>query len=358
MKNKKIFGVALVIIIVIIAVVSLSTKQTKTLTFGMIAGMSGEYAVVGENFAKGVEVAQDEWNTSHPNQLVTVVKEDDGFDAKKGLSAYRKLTSINKIDGLINMTTITIDALYDEVSKTDMPIALGFEQGIEAKKDNVVQLWPGTVPAEAKLGQYIKEKGYKNLVVFVDNSSSAFERFALGFKQGYGLQVQEVKISNSKVDIKSSALKALSYKPDAFVFIVTPTSGALLVKELKSLSKDNIQYVFDANIQTGFSDYEKILGNNSVLDGSIVYTVPNVYRDEFSNKFKDKFGSDPMIGSETGYNAFKLLVNSYDSDRKKWIENMQNSTFVGADGQIVFDKNGIRIPELKIGTIQDGKLPN
>jgi len=27
-----------------------------------------------------------------------------------------------------------------------------------------------------------------------------------------------------------------------------------------------------------------------------------------------------MIGSETGYNAFKLLVNSYDSDRKKWIE--------------------------------------
>ena len=83
-----------------------------------------------------------------------------------------------------------------------------------------------------------------------------------------------------------------------------------------------------------------------------------MYRQDFTDKFKKKFGIDPAIGSETGYNAFMLLARSYDEDKAKWIKNMQSASFTGADGKIVFDENGIRIPELKIGTIENGKLPN
>lgn len=333
-------------------------KPKEQLTFGLIAGMTGDYAVVGESFSKGAEIAQSEWNVNHPNQQIAMIKEDDGFDAKKGLSAYKKLTSINHIDGLINMTTVTIDALHDDVVKSGIPVALGFEQGIEAKDDNIVQLWPGSVPAEVKLGNYIKEKGFKNVVIFVDNGSSAFQRFANGFKQGYELPVQELMVSTDGKDIKSNALKAISIKPDAIVYILKPTSGALLIKEIKQISKENYQFVFDANAQTGFSDYAKILGNTNVLNGSIIYTVPNIYRNEFNNSFKNKFGTDPAIGSETGYNAFMLLAQSYDTDKEKWVENMKNASFTGADGKIIFDENGVRIPELKIGTIEGGKLPN
>jgi ABC-type branched-subunit amino acid transport system substrate-binding protein len=274
------------------------------------------------------------------------------------LSAYKKLTSIDKIDGLINATTITIDALYDEVAKSGMPVALGFEQGIEAKDDNIVQLWPGSVPALVKLGEHIKDKGFKNVVVFVDNGSAAFQRFADGFKQGYGSPVQEIKVGADGTDLRSSALKASALKPDAIVFIIKPTSGALLVKELKSISSDSYQFVFDANMQTGFTDYQKVLKDTSILNGSILYTVPNIYRQEFTDNFKNKFGTEPTIGSETGYNAFMLLARSYDEDKVEWVENMQKASFNGADGKIVFDGNGIRIPELKIGTIENGKLPN
>jgi len=356
--NKKYFIGVIVLIVVIVGIsMSFSAKNgSSELTFGMIANLTGDYAVVGEGFSKGVDLAQEEWNKSNPDRQIRVIKEDDGFDAKKGLSAYKKLTSIDHIDGLINTTTITIDALYDEVAASGMPVALGFEQGIEAKNDNVVQLWPGSVPAEVKLGEYIKEKGFKNVVVFVDNGSAAFQRFADGFKKGYGLPVQEIKVSADGSDIRTSALKVSGIKPDAIVFIIKPTSGALLFKELKSLGT-NAQYVFDANMQTGFPDYQKILGDTNVLNGSIVYTVPTQYREDFSNAYKLKFGAEPTIGSETGYNAFTLLARSYDKDKTKWVENMQKASFDGADGKIVFDDNGIRIPELKIGTIEGGKLP-
>lgn len=335
-----------------------SKKQPSELTFGLIANLTGDYAAVGEAFSKGAELAQEEWNLDNPNLQIKIIKEDDGFDAKKGLSAYKKLTGIDHIDGLINTTTITIDALYDDVVKSGMPVALGFEQGIEAKNDNVVQLWPGSVPAEAKLGEAIKAKGYKNIVVFVDSGSSVYQRFADGFKKGYALPVQEIKVAADSTDLRSSVLKATALKPDAIVFIIRPVQGALLVKELKSLSKDKYQYVFDANIQTGFTDYAKILGDTNILNGSILYTVPSVYRQDFTDNFKKKFGIDPAIGSETGYNAFMLLARSYDTDKTKWVKNMQSASFTGADGKIVFDENGIRIPELKIGTIENGKLPN
>lgn len=352
MKYIKIIGVIVVIAIIVILT---NKKENTQLTFGLIANLTGDYSVVGESFAKGAQLAQEEWNKSNPNKQINVIQEDDGFDAKKGLSAYKKLTSVDHIDGLINVTTITIDALYDEVVASGMPVALGFEQGIEAKDDNIVQLWPGSVPGEVKLGEYIKQKGIKNIVIFVDNGSSAFQRLADGFKKGYGSPVQEIQVDSSS--IKSHALKASTLNPDAIVFLVKPTSGALLIKELTQLNK-KYQFIFDPNIQTGLTDYEKILKDLSILNGSIVYTVPSIYRKDFSENFKARFGTEPAIGSETGYNAFKLLAQSHDTDNKKWVENMKKSSFDGADGKIVFDENGIRIPELKIGTIQNGKLPN
>lgn len=356
--NKKITWFVIVLAVIIVMFVGISNRPSANLTFGLISGMSGDYAAVGDAFAKGAELAQEEWNIANPDRQIDIVKEDDGFNAKKGLSAYKKLTSIDHIDGLINMTTVTIDALYADVVASGMPVALGFEQGIEAKNDNVVQLWPGTVPAEEKLGAHVREKGFKNIVVLVDKESAVFERFANGFIKGYGLAVQEIKTGSDSGDIKSNALKILTIEPDAVVFIVTPTTGALLVKELNLLSKARYQFVFDANIQTGFTDYSKILGDTNVLNGSILYAIPNIYRQEFSESYKKKFGQEPTIGSETGYNAFILLSSAYNVDKKVWAENMQKASFVGADGKIIFDENGIRIPELEIGVIKNGRLPD
>ncbi len=360
MKKQIIIGIVGVLVLLAIIFNFTNRKEiARDITVGMIAGVSGAYASVGESFSRGVDLAQEEWNKTHPELQVFVIKEDDAFESKRGLAAYHKLTSIDKVDGIVNMSTITIDSTYSEVVKSGIPFALGFEQGIDARMDNVIQLWPGTVPAEVKLGQHVKAKGFKNLALFVDDTSLAFRRFADGFKEGYGDTLHELRVpATDRTGLKAAALKAVEIKPDAVVFIVTPTSGALLIKELASLSKADYQFIFDANVQTGFPDYKKVLGDTSVLDGSILYVVPTAYRTSFDTAYKNKFGVAPTIGSETGYNSFMLLVRSYDPDKAQWVKNMQNASFEGADGQIVLDKNGVRIPELKLGVITNGELPN
>lgn len=358
MKKKIILGVGVILVVVLVFIFTQQNKTSEPLTFGVIAGMSGDYAAVGDEFLNGVTLAQEEWNLKNPNLPIKIIVEDDAFDPKKGLSAYKKLVDIDKIDGLINMTTFTIDVIEKDVVSKKLPVSQGFIQTVSTD-DNIVQLWPSADTAEIALGKYVKEKGYKNVVLFVSEDSSAFTTFANSFKQGYDLPLSELKVSSEISSIRASALKAKETKPDAIVFIVAGDVGGLLINEFEKISPENKpKYVFDANIQGFFeTSYKKILGDTNRLNGSILYTVPTNYTKEFSENYNKRFGTLPTIGSETGYNAYMLLAQTYDDNNEKWISNMKKATFNGADGKIVFDENGVRVPTLKIGTIENGKLP-
>jgi len=66
MKNKIIL-VFIIVIIVGFVIPILIPKDKINLTFGLISGLSGDYAAVGESFAKGAELAQEEWNKENPD---------------------------------------------------------------------------------------------------------------------------------------------------------------------------------------------------------------------------------------------------------------------------------------------------
>lgn len=351
---KIILGV--VVLGLIIAFTLSSTEETGEVRVGVISGTTGTYGAVGEAFNKGVLLAEEEYMKANPDKKFKLIFENDYFEGKRGLSAYQKLTSIDKIDGLINMTTFTIETISSLVEKEELPVAQGFVE-IESKDDTVFQLWPGVIPAEIKLGEEIRSRGFKNVVLFYEGSSAAYKSFADGFKKGYELPLQEIQISSERSNLKNQALKAISYRPDAAVFILSPEMGALLIKEINIVSKTKFQYVFDSNLQAGFNQYQEILGNKGVLDGSIVSTIPTIYTDTFKKAYKAKYGVEASIGAETGYNSYMLLIDSYDKSPKKWVKNMKTAVVSGADGQIEFDELGVRVPKLKIGVIENGKLP-
>jgi ABC-type branched-subunit amino acid transport system substrate-binding protein len=357
-KKKILIGVGIILVLIAAVVVISNNNNTKQLRFGVIAGMSGEYAAVGDEFLNGVTLAQEEWNVENPDKQIKIIVEDDGFDPKKGLSAYRKLVDIDKVDGLVNMTTFTIDVIEQDVVSSNLPVSQGFIQ-TKSSDDNIVQLWPSADTAEIALGEYVKEQGYKKIVLFVSEDSAVFTSLADSFKRGYDLPLNELKVSSDATAIRSAALKAKEINPDAIVFIVAGDVGGILINEFEKISPDNKpRYVFDANIQAFFeTSYKKILGDTNRLNGSILYTVPTNYTNEFSENYKNRFGMSPSIGSETGYNSFKLLATSHDKNKNKWISNMKTADFFGADGKIELDENGVRMPSLKIGTIENGKLP-
>lgn len=359
---RKIIIGSIVVIIVVIGIAVWNGSGTKISTpakplkIGLIAGLSGQYAFIGENYKKGILLANEIYAKNNPERKVEVIVEDDQFDPKKGLSAYKKLTEIDKIDGLINMTSPTINSIYGLVSQVGLPVIQGGEQGQEPTNDNVFQMMPGNISVEEELGKYVKGLNYQNTAVFYSNDPT-FLRFFEAFQKGYGGNFDSYKLNPADKDINTVVVKALSTKPGAFVFITMPDQGALVVKETAKLSKGvKLPMVFDPSFQTGFSDYKRILGDLSILDGSKVMTIKQTSSESFKTAYKQKYNEEPGVAADLAFDSFNVLINSYDEDRKSWIDAISRANFEGASGAVVFDEAGVRKPQYEMKIVANGSL--
>ncbi|MES2216000.1 MAG: ABC transporter substrate-binding protein [Patescibacteria group bacterium] len=358
MNKKIIWGIAIVLV-VILGVYFIKNQSTpSSVKIGLISGTTGDYAVVGENYNKGVELAKEQWEASHTVPVVTLFTENDEFNAKRGLSAYQKLASVDNVDAIVSMTTITVDVAYDLIHQSGKPFIQGFEQSKSAEKDNIFQLWPSGIPAEALLGAYVKEKGYKNVAVVVSQNIETWTNFANSFKKGYAGEVATVSVDSTSKDVRTDVLKLLALKPDAIVLYTVPQQAALIVKEAQKQSKTPLVFVFDQDIQTGEKEIKEVLGGFGALNGSIaMVTGGSNDAEDFVTAYKKKYTSEPGIGASTGYDSFNTLMNAYDPNMKKWLDNIQNTNASGASGEIKFDENGLRTAKVIIGPIVNGELP-
>jgi len=361
MKKTFILIIVIVIVIGLGFLVSNRSKQKGDIVpikLGVIAGTTGQYAPAGEGYLKGFNLALGQWNASSSPKFTAVI-EDDGFDAVKGLSAYQKLSSADKVDAYAILSSFTIDAIYDLVHQEAKPVALGFEQSKPAENDNIFQVLPAAKPIQFALGQKIKELGKVKPVAAVSNNTPVYQNFYDGFKDGFGSEVKKFEIGSDVTGIRSQALAIMAAKPDEVAFFMAPKDGAILVKELLKIKTPHPDFVFDQSIQSGATDYQTILGLDfAKIDGSLVSMSKNDFIPDFTQAFKDKYNEEPPFGSDMGYNSFMLLANTYDRDSQKWIGNMRTAKFVGADGEVSFDTLGLRVPNIFFGKLKDGKVIN
>lgn len=332
------------------------SSTPKSVRVGMISILSGEYSSVGENVRNGAMLAAEQYNAKHPDSKIELIIEDDGFDPKKALSAYQKLTSINKIDALINVSTASIGGIYDLVTKTDMPVIQGGEQHIEPTKDNVFQIMPGNIELEEKLGAYLKEKGYKNPALVYTNYD-AMIRFKKALVSGYGPGISEFALGADDKDFATHVLKVSQINPDVVIMLTFPQQGAQFIKEYVSIKGKVPQLAFDTNAQSGIADYQRILNGAQVLNGSIIAIVSSNISQEFKTAYKNRFGTEAGFWTDLGYDSLNLLVETHNKDGKKWIKNVNDASIVGVNGKIEFDEVGVRKPEVSIVRISGGQIP-
>ncbi|MBI5126492.1 MAG: ABC transporter substrate-binding protein [Candidatus Taylorbacteria bacterium] len=354
--NKKIgWGIAAVIVIIFVVWGFQQNLQPKSFKVGLISILSGDYAVVGESFKNGVVLAQETYNKNNPNSQVSIVIEDDGFNGGKGVSAYRKIVSVDKVDALINASTPTIDSIYDLVTKTNLPVIQLGEQGREPAVDNVFGIWPNSIASEYDYGVYMKNKGVKEMSIVYTNND-AMIRFVESFKKGFAGITHDFIIDSSEKDFRTHALKVSQGSPSNVGLFIFPQQGAQFMKEFLKVAKNKPQFFFDASFQSGYSDYQRIMGDLTVLDGTLVGTSQFDTTEDFKKAYKERYGVDAPFLADIGYDAFNILVTAYATDQKKWIENIKNISLDGATGKTEFDALGNRKPKTKIMVISGGKI--
>ncbi|HEY0908392.1 MAG TPA: ABC transporter substrate-binding protein [Candidatus Paceibacterota bacterium] len=357
--KAKIFSAALAIVLIVGIATFIGNREADQnsagFKVGLISILSGDYAAVGEAFKNGAVLAQEEYNAAHPAAPVELYIEDDGFSGGRGVSAYQKLVGLDKVDALINVSTPTIDSIYETVSKTDMPVIQGGEQGREPSDDNVFGIYPSSIESEYDYGVYMREQGIREMALVYTNID-AMVRFVDAFKEGFQGKTTDFIIKADEKDLRPHALKVAASGYETVGTFIVPQQGAQFLKEYLKVAPKKPKFFFDTNFQSGFTDYERILGDLTILDGSIVGSMNIPTTDQFRASYKARFGSDAGFLADIGYDAFNVLARTHDVDPKKWQENIKKLSMVGASGVTKFSEKGNRKPDTKMMVMKGGKI--
>lgn len=353
--KRYIYSIILLIVIGVVGYFSFADSEDApdSLKIGLISILSGDYAAVGENVLKGFLLAEKEYEQNNPGTQIDVVVEDDGYNSRKGVSAYRKLIDVDKIDVLFNVSSPTINGIYDDVVTRNFPVIQGGEQGEDPVDDNIFQIMPGNIDLEVKLGKYVQDLKERKPALLYSNDPT-YTKFATAFKRGYGGEIEEFIAPSNNQDIRSFATKVKQSDPSAVVYIGLPTTGALIVKELLAMLPENVAFIFDGSFQTAATDYERILGDLSVLEGAVIMGLKVTSDEAFAERYRAEYGVDPGFLSAEGYDAFNILVESYHPDGARWIQNVRDISTLGVSGRVDFDDVGVRLPDTELKTVRNG----
>ncbi len=355
--SKKLLWFPMVFCVVTIIMLAgcLREDSKKDIKIGVISALSGEFAAVGENFVKGIEVAKNLYQASNPDIKITLIKEDDRFDTKTGITAYKKLASVDNVDAFINLSTPTIDAVYEDVIRANKPF---MQLGIQTNglgKDNIFQMSPPPELPIYRLAEHInKSYSYSNIAVVYDDSTSG-NLFFKAFESKYSGNHNDFKIGNKDI-LKDYATKIVKEKYPAVVFMTGPENASLLIKNIHTLTKELPFFFFDANLHTGFDNYKRILGDTNLINGSITVWAKEGETQELKQKYKEIYNEEPGFLADFGFDSFNTLINAYNKNTSVWIDTIKKTDNIGASGGILFDENGVRNQPLDICVVKNGEI--
>jgi ABC-type branched-subunit amino acid transport system substrate-binding protein len=350
-KYKKIvFGFIAIIIIVLIVVFSVSNNknQSKKIRVGLLTGITGQYASMGESIKDSVILALGK----DPN--IDLFIEDSKFEAKTGLSAYQKLTQIDKIDYLIIGDSLTFPVVMPLINKSNL-VTFNLFESTNYKDDSIFQIMPFSYSLFKDLGTIAGTRYQKVALVYAN--ADLFMKNADYFKQGIDPSkiVYESKLL-SGADYKTEVTKLLSKNPEATTVILSQEDGIRFLTALKEQKHNkNIKVICDANMELSIGQYIKAVGKD-LLEGCISTMLPVSNSPQFITDFKNQFNSEPQFGADYAYDASNIIEKISKLDDQQKINYLKNLSYDGVSGKIIFDKNGTRLGASETHILKDGKF--
>ncbi len=365
MNLKKILGIIILAALIIVAVVVSTRNGTPTnIKIGVIDVLSGDKAPMGEDFKRGVELAQEEYAATHSGQKVEVVFADDGYDEGKASVAFKKLVNEDKVDGLIVATSPGINGIYAEATTTDLPIITYGTQTQMPANDNIFQIFPDFSFADQALAVAMKALNASTTqgVVAVYTNDTAIIRLYNAFQDSLDANIDEYALDlsmNQNPDALSVIAEKVLAKKPKYIFITGYANlNGQFVKILQSLPGGKTPtLVFDYTLNQSLDVFKKELTDLNKLNGSIVISPEKTDVDGFVESFTKKYGAAPGELAAYGYDSFMSLVNTAAANKSGWIKNIQSLKNKGVTGSIVFDDTGRRAPQFSVTNFADGKIP-
>lgn len=350
-------------------VASLSTagfaaaQDKPPIKIGLILPYKGVYAPLAENLDRGFQVALEEVGGKVAGRPIEVIRADDELTPNVGVQKFNKLVQSDKVDliaGVIGSNVgIALSELADK-GKVPTVFANTFADEITGKfcSPYVARTSFSANGFEYASGKYWASKGYKTVVTMAPDYTAG-RAFIGGFKRGFedngGKVIQEIWTPFQKTKDWGAALTQASNAGAQIIYAFYAGSEAVQVvkqhadfglREKLPLIGDH--WVYDEALWPALGDL--VIGAKHVTTHYPGIETPA--NSAFVKAYKAKFGQDPDVSAELGYDngraivlALEKLGGQMPEDRTKFIATLRGLTFDAPRGKIRFSPSNSALLE-------------
>ncbi|MEK7531302.1 MAG: penicillin-binding protein activator [Patescibacteria group bacterium] len=311
----------------------------KNFTIGVSLPLSGEYAFIGEEMRRGVELALDDTQ-------VRAVFEDNQYDPKTMVSAAQKLVTID--DAVVAATFSLTEAKVSSKVFADAGVPLlvfwDSDSTLYRAGDHIFSNGFSAEGDSEKLANYAYTVvGARSTAVVgdVDETIDVFVKaFSAEFERLGGEVVLTVPVQIGETDYRTVLAKLKQANPDSIYFPILPPSNIIFVRQLQELGIRG--HLFSAD--TFVEDVVHELGGA----GDGIYFHNYLPEDnELVRAYIARYGSHPanLNYAKSAYDGTKVILAAHEKN--------QNSIKDGLLSVLGDDRSANRVQPLY--QVQNGK---
>lgn len=287
-------------------------------TVGAVMSLTGSLGVLGQQIAKGSELAISDLNAARGGNTCELKLSllDDQTSPSVGVDAAKKLVDVQQVPALIGalssgvsaaiLTSVTAPSQVVQIS----PASTSPTFSDLAKQGKTGGFWFRTCPSDALQGlamaKVAHDAGLKKVAVMYLNNpygQGLSQEFTAGFKQLGGTVTQNVVYNPSQPSYRAEVGKALSPAPDALFLIGYPGDGTTITREWIAAGGPQ-KFLFPDGLES--QDFVNDVGAQYMKDvhGTAPGTDTTPSLATFQSEFQARFGTLPTQA---------YIPNAYDA---------------------------------------------
>lgn len=287
-------------------------------TVGAVMSLTGSLGVLGQQIAKGSELAINDLNAARGGNTCELKLSllDDQTSPSVGVDAAKKLVDVQQVPALIGalssgvsaaiLTSVTAPSQVVQIS----PASTSPTFSDLARQGKTGGFWFRTCPSDALQGLAMAKVAHdaglqKVAVMYLNNpyGQGLSQEFTAGFRQLGGTVTENVVYNPSQPSYRAEVGKALSPAPDALFLIGYPGDGTTITREWIAAGGPQ-KFLFPDGLES--QDFVNDVGPQYLKD--VHGTAPGSDKTPslatFQSEFQAKFGTLPTQA---------YIPNAYDA---------------------------------------------
>ena len=261
---------------------------------GVSAPFTGDLAEYGEAVRNGFEMSASEFSGGE----LRFIYEDNQYDAKAALTAYRKLVSGEKIDLLFSWGEAPLHAIAPLVQRQGIP-TVAMSVDTTPAEDNSSVIISINTPSQLveRLRRDLRSRGIKRIGFVVTEDPFTQGLYDIFSKTTLPDETVELiaTVPAAEKDFKTIATKVVGSPYDAIGVYLLSGQVQALYRELGKLRF--VRPSFGSDV---FESRSEIEGSGPAIEGAV---YPNIFvPNEFRDQYRTRFGKDSQMSY--AYNSY------------------------------------------------------